>query len=105
MESKSTASPTVTLQCGASLVLFLSVMVAQVIAWWVHSGAYFAIFGQWIAIFFTCTGALLVAWVLALMAARQSIAARWLLLLETLFLIYGLYMSGLLVYSMFGGRV
>jgi hypothetical protein len=37
---------------------------------------------------------------LALMAARQSIAARWLALLETPFLLYGLYMSGLLVYSM-----
>lgn len=105
MEPHSTKNLSVTLQFRASLVLFLGVMVAQVIAWLVHSGASFAIFGQWIAVFFVCTGALLVAWVLALIAARQSIAARCLLFLETPFLLYGLFMSGLLVYSMFGGRV
>ena len=105
MESKSTTNPNVTLQYRVSMVLFLGVIAAQAIAWWVHSGAPFAILERWVAVFFVCTGVLLVGWVLALMAARWLIAARWLLLLETPFLIYGRYMSGLLTYSMyFGGR-
>lgn len=106
MESQSTKTLSVKLQHRVSLVLFLGVLVAQAVAWRVHMNLTFHIyFGQWVAIFFACTGVLLIGWVLALMAARRSVAARWLLLLEAPFLLYGLYMSGLFVYSMFGGRV
>ena len=70
MESKPVASLNVTLLSRASL-LCLGMILAQVIAWWVHSGAPFAIFERCVAVFFICTGLLLVGWsVFALMAAK-----------------------------------
>ena len=95
-----------TLLYRASLALFLGVIAVQSIAWRIHMNLPFhSHFERWVALFFVCTGLLLVGWVLALMAARRLIAARWLLLLETPFLIYGLSMSGLLTYSLcLGGR-